>query len=70
MADVYYYDARDSKAHADINTLHVDKECHHLSDARVYDVLYKPKDATICGTCGDPEPDGDSKPESEEETDG
>jgi len=56
MADVYHFDGRDSRKHADIGTVHVDKGCHHLSDADVYDVLHVPEWASVCGTCGDPEP--------------
>jgi len=52
MADMYHFDGTDSRMHADISTVHEDKDCHHLSDARIYDVPYVPDDATVCGTCG------------------
>lgn len=48
---VYYYDATDSKAHADISTVHADADCHHLNDAeRVYQIT-NPPEGTKCGTC-------------------
>ena len=68
--EVYHYDARDSKAHADIETIHVDKDCHHLSNARVFDVLHKPDQASVCGTCGDPEPEPDEDENEDDDSDG
>ena len=57
----YHYDATDSKAHADIGTVHEDADCHHLSDAeRVAGVRAVPEGASVCGTCGDPEPNDDT----------
>jgi len=53
----YYFNATDSKAHGDIVTVHEDADCHHLSDAeRVAGVRAVPEDASVCETCGDPEP--------------
>ena len=53
---VYYFDADDSTAHEDISTVHEAYDCHHLDGvARVNGVLEVPDDASICGTCGDPE---------------
>ena len=54
MADVYHFNGGDSRKHADIDTVHEDKGCHHLRDADIYDVLYVPEDASVCGTCGNP----------------
>jgi hypothetical protein len=52
----YWFNADASTAHADITTVHVDRDCHHLASAtRVSGVLDVPADASVCGSCGDPD---------------
>lgn len=62
---VYHFDGSESRKHDDIDTVHVDKDCHHLSDADIYDVLHRPENASVCGTCGD----GDETEEIESDDD-
>jgi len=58
----YWFDSDDSTRHEDIGTVHANRDCHHLrSVQRVSGVLEVPEDASVCGTCGDPEPDDDGE---------